>query len=115
LTSLLLEQALPGGVPVAGSKVQQVLAFVDREGGNYFPEWSGLLVIQSDAGGWLSFYYPRLQVAAPAVESSREITVPLETMALHASFRALPLTDAADNQQVLCYRTYTPAMGTPVC
>jgi hypothetical protein len=28
---------------------------------------------------------------------------------LHASFLALPITDATDNEQVVCYRTYVPA------
>jgi hypothetical protein len=112
-TQLTLQQALPGGAPATGAKVQKVQAFVDREAGNYFPEWSVLLAITGEAGGTLSFYYPRLQAAAPASENGTEIMAPLETMALRASFRALPYQDVYDGTPVLCYRTYTPAAGAP--
>jgi len=113
-TSLTLQQALPGGAPAVGARVQKVVAFVDREGGSYFPEWSLLLVIEGEAGGTLTFYYPRVQAAAPAGEICREIVAPLEIVALHASFRALPQPDVYDGQAVLCYRTYTPAAGAAV-
>lgn len=113
-TSLTLQQALPGGAPAVGAKVQKVVAFVDREGGSYFPERSLLLLIAGEAGGTLSFYYPRVQAASPAGEISREIVAPLEMVALHASFRALPQADVYDGQAVLCYRTYAPAAGAAV-
>ena len=45
-TSLLLEQALPGGNPAAGAAVQKVIAFADREGGAFLQQWSGLFVEQ---------------------------------------------------------------------
>jgi len=113
-TGLGLAQALPGGAPAAGAKAQKVLGFVDREGGSYFPEWSALLVVEGENGGWLSYYYPRLQAAAPMAETSREFAAPLATVALHASFRALPQADARDGQQVVCCRTYMPAAGAAV-
>ena len=40
VTSLLLAQPLLGGAPVAGAGAQKVVAFVDREGGSFFQEWS---------------------------------------------------------------------------
>ena len=59
-TSLLLTQALPGGVPLAGASVQQVMAFVDREGGAFLQEWSALFVAEEESGGRVCFYYPTL-------------------------------------------------------
>ncbi len=59
-TSLLLAQPLPGGAPVTGAGVQQVVAFVDREGGSFFQEWSGLFVAEEESGGRVCFYYPHL-------------------------------------------------------
>jgi len=59
-TSLLLAQPLPGGAPAAGAGLQKVIAFVDREGGSFFQEWSGLFVAEEDAGGRVCFHYPRL-------------------------------------------------------
>lgn len=59
-TSVLLAQPLPGGAPAAGASVQQVVAFVDREGGSFFQEWSALFVAEQETGGRACFYYPRL-------------------------------------------------------
>jgi hypothetical protein len=39
---------------------------------------------------------------------------PLERWGLEAALRALPITDAVDGEQVLCYRTYLPAAGTQI-
>ena len=36
LAGLTLVDALPGGAPVAGMKVQAIEGFVDREGGSFF-------------------------------------------------------------------------------
>jgi len=73
-TSILLAQPLPGGAPAAGAGVQKVIAFVDREGGSFFQEWSGLFVAEEDAGGRVCFYYPRLSPTTTiqaAVNTSR--------------------------------------------
>ena len=35
-------------------------AFVDREGGSFFQEWSALFVAEPESGGRVCFYYPRL-------------------------------------------------------
>ena len=59
-TSVLLEQPLLGGVPLAGASAQVVVAFVDREGGSFFQEWSALFVAEAESGGRVCFYYPRL-------------------------------------------------------
>jgi len=59
-TSLLLAQPLPGGAPAGGAGVQQVVAFVDREGGSFFQEWSGLFVAEEESGGRVCLYYPHL-------------------------------------------------------
>jgi hypothetical protein len=37
-----------------------VAAFVDREGGSFFQEWSALFVAEPESGGRVCFYYPRL-------------------------------------------------------
>jgi len=112
-TSLVLQQPLMGGAPVTTARVQKVTGYMDREGGTFFPQWAAIFVLDGEAGGRLCFQYPRLQVAAPTSETIGEVAPPLETQALHASFRALPQCDASDGEQVLCYRTYTPAPVAP--
>jgi hypothetical protein len=169
--ALNLEQPLPGGAPPSNSFVQKVVGFTDREGGSFFHEWSAIFFLAGESGGNICFYYPRLQPAAPAVETAYSLTprgsrastsaravessagilpagrngqqssvhrsstpdgVPhaspqgrvdstlahtafdydadgLALAALHASFVALPVTDATDNDQAVCYRTYIPA------
>jgi hypothetical protein len=59
-TSLLLAQPLLGGAPTNGASAQAVVAFVDREGGSFFQEWSALFVAEEETGGRVCFYYPRL-------------------------------------------------------
>jgi hypothetical protein len=59
-TSVLLAQPLLGGAPAAGASAQTVIAFVDREGGSFFQEWSALFVAENESGGRVCFYYPRL-------------------------------------------------------
>lgn len=150
-TSLILAQPLLGGAPAAGASAQNVVAFVDREGGSFFQEWSALFIAEPESGGRVCFYYPRLspnpgaapsgvtfksssswnppksggtqttaaanpQSAAGKVPSKDfiredflDIAKPLVSMALHASFIALPFTDTNDGQTVLCYRSYFPA------
>ncbi|HWR34724.1 MAG TPA: hypothetical protein VN622_02500 [Clostridia bacterium] len=111
---LVLDQPLLGGVPPSGAAVQKVMAFVDREGGSFFQEWSALLVLPEESGGRVCFYYPRLQSGAPASEAAVEIARPLEAMALRASFMAMPYEDRNDGEQVVCFRSYFPAVNAPV-
>ena len=137
-TSVVLAQPLLGGTPAAGASAQVVLAFVDREGGSFFQEWSALFVAEEESGGRVCFYYPRLRpnpggaasggnsgpsakgaagaakgVKNPAGRFLREefapIARPLAALLLRASFLALPNTDPNDGQTVLCYRSYFPA------
>jgi hypothetical protein len=119
VNSLLLAQPLLGGAPIVGAGVQKVVAFVDREGGSFFQEWSGLFVAEADSGGRVCFYYPRLSPTTTAGGSSTgagfqrednvEVATPIGAMALHAAFVALPYVDENDAQIVLCYRSYFPA------
>lgn len=118
-TSVILEKPLLGGVPAQGASLQRVVAFVDREGGSFFQEWSGLFVAEEQSGGRLCFYYPRLSPAqASAARAKREefveIEKPVSCIALRASFLALPFVDGNDGQSVLCYRSYFPAMKAGV-
>jgi len=114
--SVLLAQPLPGGSPASGASAQKVVAFVDREGGSFFQEWSALFVAEEEAGGRVCFYYPRLS-ANPGMrvnegfarEQLLDVAKPLSAISLRASFIALPFTDVNDGQTVLCYRSYFPA------
>jgi hypothetical protein len=116
-TSLLLAQPLLAGAPQAGWGVQKVMAFVDREGGSFFQEWSALFVAEEESGGRICFYYPRLSPASSsgksagpmAREHSIEIANPLSALALHAAFLAMPHIDENDGQLAVCYRSYFPA------
>ena len=107
--ALILAQPLLGGAPPSGAQAQKVIAFVDREGGSFFQQWSALFVLPEESGGRVCFYYPRLESAAPARETSFEIAALLAGCALHAAFLALPYKDINDGEQVLCYRSYFPA------
>jgi hypothetical protein len=111
-TSLLLTQPLLGGSPPSGARVQKVVAFVDREGGSFFQEWSALFITEEESGGRVCFYYPRLspqQSGTFVREPSVEIVRPLSALALRGSFLALPYTDDNDGQTVVCYRSYFPS------
>lgn len=113
-TSLLLAQPLLAGAPSPGAAVQKVVAFVDREAGRFFHEWSALFVVENESGGRINFYYPRLQPASGAQEAKIEFAAPVEAYALHASFIALPYRDANDGEEILCYRSYFPASAAAV-
>jgi hypothetical protein len=114
-TSVILAQPLLGGAPAAGASAQMVVAFVDREGGSFFQEWSALFVGEPESGGRVCFYYPRLSAGSAKTVTGKavreELTViakPLSGIALRASFLALPYTDTNDGQSVLCFRSYFP-------
>jgi hypothetical protein len=96
------------GSAATGMGVQKVAAFVDREGGSYFQEWSMLFIIPSDSGGRICVYYPRLQPAQSTAEGRQEWAKPEFNTTLHASLRALPTSDPNDGEWVLCYRSYFP-------
>lgn len=112
-TSLILAQPLPGGAPAAGSKLQALTGFVDREGGSFYQEWSALFVMQGSQGERIFFHYPRLQ----SMNGAEESAIPLDTrhktglarVLLKGQFLALPVTDPLDGERVLCYRSFKPA------
>jgi hypothetical protein len=129
-TSLILAQPLIGGAPSAGMNIQKVIAFVDREGGTFFQEWSALFVAEEESGGRVCFYYPRLSPTTSVARTIRFNTTagpeqssmqvfrreeevkavgPIVSLALHAAFAALPYNDINDGQNVVCYRSYFPA------
>jgi hypothetical protein len=117
-TGLTLVEALPGGVPVTGMKAQAALGFVDREGGRFFQEWSGLFVMEGGQGERIFFFYPRLQSLGSAAEVGRPMDSKggssLERVLLEGAFRALPVTDSLDGERVVCYRSFLPGAAALV-
>jgi hypothetical protein len=108
-STVQLQTPLLGGAAPAGMGVQTVVGFVDREGGSFFQEWSALFAAPGEQGDWIFYHYPRLQAMQGAAESAAKIAGPLAWTQLQAQFRALPVTDASDGSQALCYRSYLPA------
>ncbi len=112
-TGLTLAEPLPGGIPVAGAKLQTVTGFVDREGGSFYQEWSALFVMEGSQGERIFFHYPRLQTLAGAQEAPQPLDGKhkggLERVLLKGQFLALPVTDPLDGERVLCYRSFLPA------
>lgn len=113
-TGLQLAQPLIAGAPASTMRVQPVVGFVDREGGNFFQEWSALFVFPGEQGERVLFYYPRLQTIAGAAEAATVLDGPIERISLSANFRALPVTDANDAQQAVCFRSFLPSPMTLV-
>ncbi len=111
-SALQLAQPLLAGAPVSGMKVQPISGFVDREGGSFFQEWSAVFVMPGEQGERVIFHYPRLQAMQGAQESSDTLVTPLERISLNASFRALPVTDSNDGEQVVCFRSFLPGSAT---
>lgn len=117
-TGVTLAQPLPGGNPTPGVKLQAISGFVDREGGSFFQEWSGLFVMEGSQGERVSFYYPRLQSMCGADE--RNIPLSSRNQNSHArvllkgQFLALPVSDPLDGEKVCCYRSFVPAANALV-
>ncbi len=111
-TGLSLAEPLLAGVPSSGMKVQVIEGFVDREGGSFFQEWSALLVMPGEQGERILYYYPRLQPVGGAQEGTETLIAPLAWVTLNARFRALPVIDANDGEQVLCFRSFLPSPMT---
>jgi len=116
LPGLTLAEPLPGGAPVTGMKVQPLAGFVDREGGSFFQEWSGLFLLEGGQGERAFFHYPRLQAVGSAEEMRSALDEKrggkLERVMLAGAFRALPVTDGLDGERVVCYRSYLPGPGS---
>ena len=115
---LTLAGPLPGGAPAAGSKLQAVSGFVDREGGSFYQEWSALFVMQGSQGERIFFHYPRLQTMASAQEAALPLdgknTSGLARVLLKGQFLALPVTDPLDGERIVCYRSFLPAANALV-
>jgi hypothetical protein len=111
--TLVLAEPLPGGAPAASAKLQAVCGFVDRIGGSFFHEWSGLFVMEGSQGERVFFHYPRLLSVKDGEESAMPLSGKgkgsLERVLLKAQCRALPVTDPIDGERVLCYRSFLPA------
>lgn len=112
-TALTLAEALPGGAPAAGAKLQALTGFVDREGGSFCQEWSALFAIQGSHGERVFFHYPRLQSTGGAEEETHALDGKnkngLGRVMLQGKFLALPVTDVLDGERVVCYRSFLPA------
>jgi hypothetical protein len=117
-TGLTLAEPLAGGAPAAGTKLQSVTGFVDREGGSFYQEWSALFVMQGSQGERIFFHYPRLQTITGSEEVSASLDKKqksgLERVLLKGQFMALPVTDPLDGERVLCYRSFLPASNALV-
>lgn len=120
-TGLTLAEPLPGGAPaVPGTspmKAQAAVGFVDREGGSFFQEWSGLFVMEGAQGERIFYYYPRLQAIGGAAETGSLLQAKgstLERVLLTGTWRALPVTDGIDGERVVCYRSFLPAANALV-
>jgi len=104
---------LPGGAPAAGSKLQAVSGFVDREGGSFYQEWSALFVMQGSQGERIFFHYPRLQTMISAQEAAllldRSNKDGMARIVLKGQYLALPVIDPLDGERVVCYRSFLPA------
>jgi len=105
---LQLGEALLAGAPTAGMQVSPLVGFVDREGGGFFQEWSGLFVMDGEQGDRVIYHYPRLQAMQGATETVETLAGPLERVNLVGAFRALPVKDTNDGEAVLCFRSYLP-------
>ncbi|MDP9040226.1 MAG: hypothetical protein M3O02_13305 [Acidobacteriota bacterium] len=106
---LTLAQPLLAGVPAPGMQISRIAGFCDREGASFVPEWSALFVLEGEQGDRILFHYPRLQPMQGSSESEAALAAPLVQVRLAAAFRALPVRDANDGEQVLCFRSYLPA------
>jgi hypothetical protein len=105
---LQLGGALLAGVPPSGMQVSPLVGFVDREGGGFFQEWSGLFVMDGEQGDRVIYHYPRLQAMQGSAETVETLNGPLERVKLAGAFRALPVKDANDGETVLSFRSYLP-------
>jgi hypothetical protein len=117
-TGLTLAEPLPGGAPATGAKVQAVTGFVDREGGSFYQEWSGLFVMEGSQGERIFFHYPRLQAMTGAEETNSPLNQKNQgghsRVLLKGQFLALPVTDPLDGERVVCYRSFLPAANALV-
>lgn len=109
-TLCTLSAPLIAGAPTAAMKLSRITGFVDRAGGAFLPEWSGLFVMDGIQGDRLLLHYPRLQPTGSAsAETSDSLAPGLDRWRPSTKLRALPVTDANDGTAAICFRTYLPA------
>jgi len=106
---LQLGAPLIAGAPATDMQVARIAGFVDREGGGWFQEWSGLFVLEGEQGDRVLYHYPRLQTMQGTTEAAQPLAAPLEALRLAGAFRALPVRDANDGETVVCFRSYLSA------
>ena len=105
-TSLTLETPLLAGVPTSSMKVSGVVGYCDREGSTFFQEWSAVFVAEGQQGERVLWHYPRLQSMASAGEAAASAGPGMEWLRQSASFRALPVKDPVDGENVVCFRSF---------
>ena len=71
-----------------------------------------MFVLPGEQGDRVIFHYPRLQAMQSSGEATLILSAPLERVSLSGQFRALPVTDATDGEQVLCFRSFLPPAAT---
>lgn len=103
---LTLEAPLIAGVPITSMKVSGVMGFCDREGSSFFQEWSALFAGEGQQGERVLWHYPRLQSMAGIAEESSKSEGGYQALRLQGSFRALPVSDPVDGENVVCFRSY---------
>ncbi len=101
--------SLLAGAPTSGMQVSRLSGFVDREGGSFFQEWSGLFCVEGEQGDRVLYFYPRLQAMQSSGEIAEVLVGRLKRLKLHTAFRAFPTKDLNDGETVLWYRSYLPA------
>jgi hypothetical protein len=104
--ALTLESPLLAGVPGAAMKVSGVLGFCDREGSSFFQEWSALFIGEGQQGERVIWHYPRLQAMQGIAEANVAASGGYDKVRLSAAFRALPVKDPVDGENVVCFRSY---------
>ena len=104
--ALTLEAPLLAGVPASSMKVSGVAGFCDREGSTFFQEWSALFVAEGQQGERVLWHYPRLQTLAGIAEAATATSATFNKLRQSAAFRALPVKDAVDAENVVCFRSY---------
>ena len=114
-TGLSLASPLLGGAPGPEARLQAVTGFVDREGGCFYHEWSGLFVMEGSQGERIFYHYPRLQPLSGAEETVNPLDVKNKIgpsrIQLVGQFLALPVIDSLDGERVVCYRSFLPALN----
>ncbi len=99
-------------VPPAGSNVQKVIGWANREGGTHITEWSALFTLDTIDDAQISCYYPHVSsaqfrdVSAWAIENVG--TTDLTGYELDCVMEALAFDDPIDGETVVGYKAFYP-------